>query len=128
MPTPEEWEAGFELQEGQVYGSYTLTSLHFDHHQLVFYTEYSLPSDLVFTYSGSGTPTAAVAQQSIDIFYAKVGAPIIIRSESGRPYYSVFQREDAELTIVPSSDYRELRWTGEGWARRVSEKVAAQYE
>lgn len=126
MPTPSEYAQGFGLTEGMMVGSYQLTNMNIEHHSVVQWNQYSYPTILTLQWKGTTPPTMEDANNLFQEFTQMMSGLHIIRSESQRPYKTMFQVEGSSPSGSFSPDFTTVMLHYSGYATRVGEAEAQQ--
>lgn len=132
MPDVGLYLAEFKLKNGKSFGNYKITSLEVGHDTKVLWNEYTYPTNITLTWQGEDDPSHDDYTTAVQAFKAYVKKDRIIRSApsgrypDGRPYLCSFASED-HMKIMKYEHLRSLKITCTGFAKRVSEAVAAEY-
>jgi hypothetical protein len=123
MPTVEEYLSGFNVKQGQRYGSFVLKDVYVDHHSVVRWNVYEYPTELIFSFTGRDKPTRHDDDKCLESFYHHVQGERIIRTSANRPYLCTFIYSKVEVLY----ENHELILKCTGHAQRVKESIAQTY-
>ena len=129
MPEAELFLHGFKSSKGTTFGDYEVSDISILHVQDVRWVSYKYPTTITMIWKGKGSPEHSDYETAISEFKSHVKKDKIIRTPSGRPYICTFIWPDEEhIKIMKKEHLKKLEITCMGFAKRVSEVVAAEYK